>query len=183
MGKPSRRGRSKAGRRPCLLGRKALQASTAEQGGPFLPNKSEECRQALEHFPFETLCTSNHTALRFAEIMRFSRTLLTRRFCADASRFIFFKEKTFQGLVRLILQIISIDKSYRRAHSACLWGGGCLVSRSLSPVKARWGRRGAWGEGWRERLFLLRCKKARPSRAGGGGGLHPIQTADSVDRP
>ena len=38
---------------------------------------------------------------------------------------------------------------------------------TLSPVKARWGRNGGMGEGWRERLFSLRCEKAGPSRAGG----------------
>ncbi|MDM8215729.1 hypothetical protein QUW15_06130 [Desulfovibrio piger] len=45
----------------------------------------------LEHFQFETLCVSNHTACRFAEKTRFFRSLLAGRRCAAASRFTFFK--------------------------------------------------------------------------------------------
>ncbi|WP_297261078.1 hypothetical protein [uncultured Desulfovibrio sp.] len=49
---------------------------------------------SLEHFPFETLRASNHTAWRFAEKARFFRSLLAGRRCAAASRFTFFKGKT-----------------------------------------------------------------------------------------
>ena len=45
----------------------------------------------LEHFQFETLCVSNHTACRFAEKTQFFRLLLARRRCAAASRFSSFK--------------------------------------------------------------------------------------------
>ena len=45
----------------------------------------------LEHFQFEMLCISNHTACRFAEKTRFFRSLWAGRRCAAASRFTFFK--------------------------------------------------------------------------------------------
>ena len=52
----------------------------------------------LEHFQFEMLCISNHTACRFAERFaekaRFFRSLLAGRRCAAASRFTFFKVET-----------------------------------------------------------------------------------------
>ena len=48
----------------------------------------------LEHFQFETLCVSNHTACRFAEKTQFFRSLLAERRCAAASRFTFFKVET-----------------------------------------------------------------------------------------
>ncbi|HJA76631.1 MAG TPA: hypothetical protein H9774_07170 [Candidatus Desulfovibrio gallistercoris] len=48
----------------------------------------------LEHFQFETLCVSNHTACRFAEKARFFRSLSAGRRGAAASRFPFFKGKT-----------------------------------------------------------------------------------------
>ena len=48
----------------------------------------------LEHFQFEMLCISNHTACRFAEKARFFRSLWAGRRCAAASRFTFFKGKT-----------------------------------------------------------------------------------------
>ena len=48
---------------------------------------------ALEHFPFETLCVSNHTAWRFAEKTRFFRSLSAGRRYAAASSFVFFKGK------------------------------------------------------------------------------------------
>ena len=48
----------------------------------------------LDHFQFEMLCTSNHTARRFAEKTRFFRSLLAGRRCAAASRFTFFKVET-----------------------------------------------------------------------------------------
>ncbi|MDM8216598.1 hypothetical protein QUW15_10645 [Desulfovibrio piger] len=48
----------------------------------------------LEHFQFETLRVSNHTACRFAEKTRFFRSLLAGRRCAAASRFTFFKVET-----------------------------------------------------------------------------------------
>ena len=48
----------------------------------------------LEHFQFEMLCISNHTACRFAEKARFFRSLLAGRRCAAASRFTFFKVET-----------------------------------------------------------------------------------------
>ncbi|WP_299393097.1 hypothetical protein, partial [uncultured Desulfovibrio sp.] len=41
----------------------------------------------LEQFQFETLRVSNHTACRFAEKTRFSRSLRAGRRCAAASRF------------------------------------------------------------------------------------------------
>ena len=47
-------------------------------------------RSALEHFQFETLRVSNHTACRFAEKTRFFRSLWAGRRVA-ASRFAFFK--------------------------------------------------------------------------------------------
>ena len=46
---------------------------------------------ALEHFQFETLRVSNHTACRFAEKVRFFRSLRAGRRCAAASRFTFFQ--------------------------------------------------------------------------------------------
>ncbi|HIX41317.1 MAG TPA: hypothetical protein H9857_11060 [Candidatus Desulfovibrio intestinigallinarum] len=49
---------------------------------------------ALEHFQFEMLCISNHTACRFAEKARFFRSLWAGRRCAAASRFTFFKVET-----------------------------------------------------------------------------------------
>ena len=45
----------------------------------------------LEHFQFETLRVSNHTACRFAEKARFFRSLLAGQRCAAASHFTFFK--------------------------------------------------------------------------------------------
>ena len=47
----------------------------------------------IEHFQFETLCDSNHTAWRFAEKTRFFRSLLAGRRCAAASHFAFYKGK------------------------------------------------------------------------------------------
>ena len=49
---------------------------------------------ALEHFQFETLRVSNHTACRFAEKMRFFRSLWAGRRCAAVLRFTFFKVET-----------------------------------------------------------------------------------------
>ena len=60
------------------------------------PPRSRTSRTAtslLEHFQFETLCVSNHTAWRFAEKTRFFRSLLAGRRCAAASHFAFFKVK------------------------------------------------------------------------------------------
>ena len=51
-------------------------------------------RYLLEHFQFETLRVSNHTACRFAEKTRFFRSLWAGRRCAAASRFTFFKVET-----------------------------------------------------------------------------------------
>ncbi|WP_300806910.1 hypothetical protein, partial [uncultured Desulfovibrio sp.] len=45
----------------------------------------------LEQFQFETLRVSNHTACRFAEKVRFFRSLRAGRRCAAASRFTFFQ--------------------------------------------------------------------------------------------
>ncbi|MDM8215371.1 hypothetical protein QUW15_04255 [Desulfovibrio piger] len=47
----------------------------------------------LEHFQFETLRVSNHTAWRFAEKTRFFRSLWAGRRCAAASRSPFSKVK------------------------------------------------------------------------------------------
>ncbi|WP_300809913.1 hypothetical protein, partial [uncultured Desulfovibrio sp.] len=61
------------------------------------PNGSEEGTpqpspfRSLEHFQFEMLRISNHTACRFAEKTRFFRLLWAGRRCAAASRFTFFK--------------------------------------------------------------------------------------------
>ena len=49
---------------------------------------------AREQFQFETLCVSNHTSCRFAEKMRFFRSLRAGRRCAAASRFTFLKVET-----------------------------------------------------------------------------------------
>ena len=48
----------------------------------------------LEHFQFEMLRISNHTACRFAEKTRFFRSLWAGRRRAAASRFTFFKVET-----------------------------------------------------------------------------------------
>ena len=47
----------------------------------------------LGHFPFETLCVSNHTAWCFAEKTQFFRLLWGGRRCASASHFAFFNGK------------------------------------------------------------------------------------------
>ena len=47
----------------------------------------------LEHFQFEMLYVSNHTACRFVEKTRFFRSLLAGRRCAAALRFTFSKLK------------------------------------------------------------------------------------------
>ena len=52
------------------------------------------CLRTLEHFEFETLRVSNHTACRFAEKTRFFRSLRAGRRCAAASRFTVFKVET-----------------------------------------------------------------------------------------
>ena len=51
-------------------------------------------KRLLEHFQFEMLRISNHTACRFAEKAQFFRSLLAGRRCAAASRFTFFKVET-----------------------------------------------------------------------------------------
>ena len=52
----------------------------------------------IEHFQFETLHVSNHTACRFAEKTRFFRSLWAGRRCAAASRFTFFKVETLWSI-------------------------------------------------------------------------------------
>ena len=49
-----------------------------------------------EHFQFEALRVSNHTACRFAEKARLFRSLWAGRRCAAASRFTLFKVETLQ---------------------------------------------------------------------------------------
>ena len=51
----------------------------------------------LEHFQFETLHVSNHTACRLAEKTRFFRLLWAGRRRAAALRFTFFKVETLYG--------------------------------------------------------------------------------------
>ena len=51
-------------------------------------------QEFLEHFQFEILRISNHTACRFAEKAQFFRSVLAGRRCAAASRFAFFKGET-----------------------------------------------------------------------------------------
>ena len=48
----------------------------------------------LEHFQFEILCISNHTACRFAEKTQFFRSLFVGKRGVAASRFAFFKVET-----------------------------------------------------------------------------------------
>ena len=68
----------------------------ADEEGPRKRALFVSQSQDLEHFQFETLRISNHTACRFAEKMRFFRSLLAGRRCAAASRFTFFKVETLQ---------------------------------------------------------------------------------------
>ena len=75
---------TEGGRRPCPLRRRKLRASTAEMGGVPSP-------QQIEHFQFEMLCISNHTACRFAEKAQFFRSLLAGRRCAAAFAFHLFQ--------------------------------------------------------------------------------------------
>lgn len=53
-----------------------------------------EAFSALKFVQFEMLCASNHTACRFAEKVRFFRSLRAGQCCAVASRISFFKGKT-----------------------------------------------------------------------------------------
>ena len=55
-----------------------------------LPRKSDR----LEHFQFETLRISNHTACRFAGKAQFFRSIWAGRRCAAASRCTLFKGET-----------------------------------------------------------------------------------------
>ena len=74
-------------------------------GGHGLPAASARILSALlEHFPFETLCVSNHTAWRFAEKTRFFRALLAGLRCAAASRFTLCKGKTHGPCLACIQQ-------------------------------------------------------------------------------
>ena len=59
----------------------------ADEEGPRKRALFVSQSQDLEHFQFETLRISNHTACRFAEKTRFFRSLLAGRRCAAASRF------------------------------------------------------------------------------------------------
>ncbi len=58
------------------------------------PSLIRSCCITLEHFSFETLRVSNHTACRFAGKARFPRSLLAGRHCPAASRFAFFNGNT-----------------------------------------------------------------------------------------
>ena len=53
-----RRRRPKGGRRPCLLGHKALQASTAERGGPFPPDGPIPGTPQASRVSTESVCGS-----------------------------------------------------------------------------------------------------------------------------
>ena len=62
-------------------------------------------RADLEHFQFETLCVSNHTACRFAEKTQFFRSLLAGRRGAVASPFAFFKGRRRYSTVTLLARL------------------------------------------------------------------------------
>ncbi len=55
----------------------------------------------LEHFQFEMLCISNHTACRFAKKTRFFRSLWAGRRCTASARYIF-KGKTISHTCLLV---------------------------------------------------------------------------------
>ena len=66
-----------------------------------------------------------------------------------------------------ILHIISRDKE-KQPHTRRVFWMRVAPNALTAPDKSALGRGwGALGEGWRERLFSLRCEKAGPSRAGG----------------
>ena len=65
----------------------AGQRRTGQGQQDFFSLARFQCRRALsliEHFQFETLCVSNHTACRFAEKARFFRSVQNGRRCAAA---------------------------------------------------------------------------------------------------
>ena len=94
------------------------------EGFPFPPNK-------LEHFQFETLRVSNHTACRFAEKTRFFRSLWAGagRRCAAASRFTFFKVETLYCRTR---PLSSLRDFWMGAPRPMRWKS----ARRLAPSRA-----------------------------------------------
>ena len=69
--------------------------SSRRKGDPCALGRGREALlRLIEHFQFETLRVSNHTACRFAEKTRFFRSLWAGWRCAAALRFTFFKVET-----------------------------------------------------------------------------------------
>ena len=79
-------------------------------------------RQLLEHFQFETLCVSNHTACRFAEKACFFHSLRAGRRCAAASRFTFFKSE-------MLYPLHTLQGRYPALTASC-----CVAKVLLAPL-------------------------------------------------
>ena len=75
-------------------GKSAPLPASGRPPSPARPAAPDQGVSTLEQFQFETLRVANHTACRFAEKTRFSRSLRAGRRCAAASHFIFFKVET-----------------------------------------------------------------------------------------
>ena len=109
---------------------------------------------SLEHFEFETLCVSNHTAWRFVEKTRFVRSRSAGRRCVAASHFAIFKDKMrgkqggWQTSARLcgpftvVLALYKNGQAGRSFRSSCggadakLTQGIPLTTKRLSPTSA-----------------------------------------------
>ncbi len=119
-----------------------------------------QCWAHKEHFQFETLRVSSHTACRFAEKTRFFRSLWAGRRCAAASRFTFFKVEALKNSKRPPGERTFADGRTCLQAGPRLPGDGC--------------RRGS---GCASGLFRCLKKRAGEGKGSlGGGGFLPQTT-------
>ena len=120
----------------------------------------------LEHFQFEMLCISNHTACRFAEKTRFFRSLWAGRRCTAASRFTFFKVETLWSifsLKRCAFQTIRPVVSRKKRGFSAHFGPGGAVPPPRVPPFSKVKRFIREGEArWKERGFLMDSPSGPP---------------------
>ena len=115
----------------------------------FSPLPSGRRLRHVEHFQFEMLRISNHTACRFTEKTRFFRPLLAGRHRA-ASRFTFSKPKRSKKPKTACQQITSIFSARQKSlfHGA---SGGRLPGEELPrPRAVHLPEQSALGKGWGE---------------------------------
>ena len=146
--------------------KEATGIDSRDEGGPLPLNLNPQPISKREHFEFEMLCISNHTACRFAEKARFFRSVRAGRRCTARKR------KNISAPQKERCPAVSIIMTCRRGTAIR------ALSRAFPfPVillnKARWGRGGGRGRAQpfhsaaRKGVLVVLSREQRPKAAAG----------------